>query len=411
MNYKSLFIVYCLIKTFDVFANTAPVILISIDGFSHKYLDMYQPKNILNLSKTGVITKGLLPVFPSKTFPNHLSIVTGVYPQNHGIIHNKFFHPLLNEEYTKGAGKNNSSWLIATPIWALAEQQGIKTAIYFWPESETKILGKLPSFYFPYKNNTSNIKRINQIVDWLKMPSSTRPQFIASYISTVDTAGHIYGPDSIEVKQAIEDVDDLLGVLFARLKNEVDEDVNIILVSDHGMVTSGKEFEIPLNTIVSAKDNVKIINGETQLFIYTNDINTRKETHIELIHSMTKNAKGSYQVFQKGEYPLHWHFDSKLTAIPDLIVNAIPPYSFSNNAKKHSAIATHGYDPQNVRDLDGIFIANGPSFRKGISIGSFENIHIFPLLVNILALNNTENIDGNLNVLAPIINSVPLTIE
>ena len=149
---RLLSVIFTFIISSSVYGQTAKstVILLSIDGFSYDYLATYKPKNILTFGKTGATAK-LLPIYPSKTFPNHLSIVTGVYPVQHGIVHNKFYHRVLKKNYTLGAGKFNSAWLTARPIWTLAEQQGLKTAIYFWPESETKVDGRLPTYYYPYK--------------------------------------------------------------------------------------------------------------------------------------------------------------------------------------------------------------------------------------------------------------------
>ena len=239
---KILFLLLILVSQ-SCYANN-PVILISIDGFAQHYLDKYQPKNILSLANSGVIAEAMYPIFPSKTFPNHLSIVTGVYPAEHGIVHNKFYHRKIGQEYSLGAGKQNSNWLTATPIWTLAEQRGIKTGVYFWPESEATVAGILPTYFFSYKHNTPNRTRVNQVVDWLKLPQDKRPQFVATYFSTVDSAGHEFGINSIELERAIKDIDIEIGHLVDRLKKEVSTPVNILLVSDHGMTTAGKDNAI-----------------------------------------------------------------------------------------------------------------------------------------------------------------------
>ncbi len=378
------------------------MILISIDGFANYYLEKYQPKNILALANSGVRAKALLPIYPSKTFPNHLSIVTGVYPANHGIIHNRFYRPDLKQHYYLGAGKDNPAWLTALPIWTVAEQQGVKTAIYFWPESETKIAGQLPSYYFPYQHNTPNITRINQLINWLKLPPNQRPQLLVSYFSTLDSAGHKYGPDSREVKQAIQDIDRLIGMLITRLEDEISQEVNIILVSDHGMANI-TPTAIDVDNLITKTKSLKLINGQTQLFIYSNNAQDIEDAKTQLLAQPDK-VKSKYRVYLKKEYPKHWQMKGKLRAIPDLIVEAIIPATFRYQNKDTGA-ATHGYDPLNNRDLDAIFIANGPSFNVKQVIEPFENIHIYPMLIEVLGLTNNHIVDGESKVLQPIINS------
>jgi len=375
---------YCLIAFFvsQVSFAKVPVVLISIDGFAQHYIEKYKPKNILALAEQGVIAKAMYPVFPSKTFPNHLSIVTGVYPAQHGIVHNKFYHRALKENYTLGAGRLNSAWLTARPIWTLAEQNGLISAIYFWPESETKVDGILPTYYFPYEHNTPNRVRIDKVVDWLKLPKTQRPDFIASYFSTVDSAGHRYG-HSPELAKAIFNVDEQIGYLVARIKKEVNTKVNIILVSDHGMTPAGKKHEIYWKKVLTADQQNNVVNGQTQLYVYQNDSKQLSKIRSRLLAQ--PNFKDKYQVYLKNEYPTHWHFESKSSTIPDMIVNAIPPYTFFEK-DHYTSEATHGYDAKFDDKLNAIFIANGPDFKANTTIEAFQNTGVFSLLTYLLKI-------------------------
>ena len=401
-----LFYFLCLLITSTAcFANKAPVIIISIDGFSHQYLTQYKPKNILALAREGVSSKGLLPVFPSKTFPNHLSIITGSYPAKHGIVHNNFYSPILKKNYHLGAANENSAWLTALPLWAVAEQQGVKSAVYFWPESEVKIPHGQPSFNMHYNKSTPNNNRIDKIITWLQLPKNQRPQFIAGYFSIVDTAGHEYGNNSVEVQHAVHDIDDVIGYLITRLKNEITEPVNLILVSDHGMTPAGDENAIPMNRVIpeqlSTQKGVLVVNGHTQLNIYF-DKNIKNDDRTSIFNQLSNDATAQYQVFQKGHYPNHWHFNQSQAVIPDLIVNAQPPFTFVSKGK-HASAGTHGYDPKGNNDLAAIFIASGPNFKQGLIIEPFENVHVFPLITQLLGIKNPENIDGNVDVLSNIL--------
>ena len=393
------FIIICLIiVSTSSFANN-PVILLSIDGFSHDYLAQYQPKNILALANKGVMANGLTPVFPSKTFPNHLSIVTGMYPANHGIVHNKFYHRKLKKKYTLGAGKNNPAWLTAKPLWTIAEQQGKKSAVYFWPESETTVDGILPSYLMKYKHSEPNINRINQIVDWLKLPKTERPDFIAGYFSIIDDIGHKFGPNSKEVAKAIAEIDSIVGLLIEKITIETTVTPNIILVSDHGMTPIDKQLIIQRKNLLADFSQLNIVNGQTQLYIYEEDTQLLNDVRS---HLMTAPEKQYFQVFDKGNYPKYWHFNANNEVIPDMIINALSPAIFKDSMG-YTSSATHGYDVSNNPELKAMFIAQGPDIKKGLTINSFENIHIFSLMETLLELPVSTNVDSDINVLSNII--------
>ncbi|MDG1753315.1 MAG: ectonucleotide pyrophosphatase/phosphodiesterase [Thalassotalea sp.] len=377
-----------------------PVILLSIDGFSHKYLAQYKPKNLLSLANQGIMADGMTPVFPSKTFPNHLSIVTGMYPAKHGIVHNKFYNKKLHKQYSLGAGKNNSAWLTANPIWAVAEEKGFKSAIYFWPESEAMVNGVLPSHYFPYKHNEPNINRINQIINWLKLPSIERPNFIAGYFSTIDDAGHRFGPNSKEVAEAILNIDTLIGTLIKRIKSETTATPNIIIVSDHGMTPIDKTLVINWKSLLSNYSKLNVINGQTQLYIYEED---KKVLNDVRSHLSNVSSKHQFEIMDKSNYPDHWHFNVNNAVVPDMVINALPPTIFVSE-KSHIGSATHGYDAKYNSDLSAIFIAHGPDLKNKVIINSFESIHVFSLIESLLGLPLSTDVDSDINVLSNITN-------
>lgn len=383
------------------------VVLLSIDGFSYEYLNKHQPPNILALVKSGVLAK-LQPVYPSKTFPNHLSIITGSYPINHGISNNKFYNTALGEKYYLGAGKSNTAWLTADPFWFVAQQQGFKTAVYFWPESEIK--GKTPTYNIPYNKTDSNNARFDQIIKWLQLPPELRPQFIASYFSSVDSAGHYYGPNSNELAKAVEEIDILIGGFIARLVKEVAEEVNVILVSDHGMLQKDRAKIIKPSMIFDQEtlDLIKtkaiiIARNDTQIYIYFTTLSELERSNT--IKKIVENKKNInlYRLYSKGNYPKHWQFGKKSKIVPDVILEALPPATFvkENHDIQFSNKGTHGYDALNQKNLMGIFIASGPSVAKVKEVRAFENIHVFPFMSGLLSIEQPKTIDGKREVLAP----------
>jgi len=378
------------------FANPT-VVLLSIDGFAQQYIEKYQPQNLLKLMKQGTYAKALLPVYPSKTFPNHLSIVTGSYTAKHGIIHNTFYRRDKNQQYTKGAGTKDGSWLKAIPIWSLAEKNGLTSAVYFWPESEVDYQGLLPTYNFSYNRVTSNETRFKQVISWLQLPENKRPKFIASYFSLVDHAGHLFGPDSNVTKKAVLKADRLIGEFITTLHEKVKQPINLIIVSDHGMQSIDKKSLIDWKPWLNNNQKMKIINGETQLLIYSNDKKQLKSVYTKI----TENADVRFNIYRQQDFPQHWHWSTNFNVLPDLVLNAKPPFVFDQYHTNQSK-GTHGYDPLNNKNMEAIFIATGPSFKKNVEVPAFENIHIFPLLKNLLGITeNTNNIDGNINVLKP----------
>jgi len=383
------------------------VVLLSIDGFSYEYLSKHQPSNILALAKSGISAK-LQPVYPSKTFPNHLSIITGSYPVNHGISNNSFYSPTLDKKYYKGAGKNNSAWLTADPFWSVAKQNGLKTAVYFWPESELK--GKTPTYNIPFNKKDTNRARFDQIIKWLQLPHKQRPQFIASYFSSVDSAGHYYGPYSNELALAVEEIDLLIGEFLARLKKEVTDEVNIILVSDHGMLQKDRAkiikpsmiFDQQILELIKAK-TIIVARNDTQLYIYFKTLDEQVRSRTIQKISTNKNNSNLYRLYSKGGYPKHWQFNKAVDIVPDVILEALPPATFVKESHniEFSDMGTHGYDALNQEDLMGLFIATGPSIHKSRKTMVFENIHIFPFMSGILSIKQPHSIDGKREVLAP----------
>ena len=212
------------------------VVLVSLDGFRYDYPQKFGAPHLLALAKRGASAPaGMLPSYPSLTFPNHYTIVTGLYPEHHGIVGNTFYDPTTKKTFSyKTSSSTEGSFYGGMPLWSLAEQQGMRSACFFWPGSEADIHGR-PSYYVPFQDNYPDEQRVDQVISWLKLPPAERPHFITLYYANTDHAGHIYGPDSEETRAAVHHVDEMVGDLSSKLA-QLHLPVDLIVVADHGMI-------------------------------------------------------------------------------------------------------------------------------------------------------------------------------
>ena len=230
-----------------------PLLLISIDGFRHDYFDKADTPNLDQLRSGGLQAEGLIPVFPSNTFPNHYAIVTGLYPEHHGIIDNSFYDPVYEAVFDMyiAAEVTNDRWWHGEPVWVTVIKQGGRSATLFWPGSEARINGYRPTFWHPYDHWMPHPDRVQRILDWVDMPAGERPDFMTLYFHLVDDAGHDYGPDSPQLAEAVEKVDTTIGVLLRGLRDRaVLKKMHILIVSDHGMADISRERTVNLDDYV-----------------------------------------------------------------------------------------------------------------------------------------------------------------
>jgi predicted AlkP superfamily pyrophosphatase or phosphodiesterase len=195
------------------------LVLISFDGWRWDYIDRADVPNLKALAKRGIRSQGLVPSFPSKTFPNHYTLVTGLYPDHHGIISNNIWDPIIGERFTMSAETaKDPRWWGGEPLWVTAIRQGQRASSMFWPGSEAAITGVRPTDWKPFDDNFPNKDRVAQVLKWLSLPEAERPSFITLYFSDVDDAGHTYGPDAWETLDAAEKLDAELGTLLAGIE-------------------------------------------------------------------------------------------------------------------------------------------------------------------------------------------------
>ncbi|PHR64380.1 MAG: alkaline phosphatase family protein [Idiomarina sp.] len=374
------------------------VVLISIDGFRHDYIELHGAPNIAKIAEQGVRSEGLIPVYPSKTFPNHISIVTGQYPSNHGIVDNNFYDTERKQRYKMGDGVKDSTWLTTLPIWNLAEFQGVKAATFFWPESEARINGRTPSYYFNYSTPAPNRQRIDQMVEWLKLPEAARPRLVTGYFSIVDTMGHRFGPESHQVAKAVKHVDELIGELWQRIHDETEVPVNLILVSDHGMSQITAKDMIDVKELNIDEELFEIVNASTRLMIYPKEDVSADQ--IQQLEQRLKQKQGNFVIESEQQLAQLGVTDGPRK--PAIVLGTTAPATFTTRPEEQRKDGgTHGF--HSSRDMDGLFVAAGPAIQQGTQINRFSNIHIYPFMAKLLELELMTEIDGDAEVLTPII--------
>jgi len=367
------------------------VLLISMDGFRYDYLDKANTPNFDKLVNTGVSAKALIPVFTSKTFPNHYSIATGMYAENHGLIANTFFANDLNKQYSirDRNAVENGAFYGGEPIWVTAESQNVISASYFWVGSEAVIKGQQPTYWKKYNQKVSFESRIDSVISWYSKPVQSRPRLILLYFHEPDWTGHEYGPNSNETISQIENMDNVFGNLITKIsKLSIYNNLNIIIVSDHGMTDVKPDRTIDLS-LVTDLSNMRVNGSGPTVFISSESKKQLKQTYKQL-----KNIDNA-DVYWKQNIPKRFHYRNHVR-IPDLLVLAnegwsLMPLGHGSSTPKGS----HGYDNQ-LDNMKAIFMAKGPSFKKGYRRDEFENIHIYPLITHILGIKSYPNIDGDL---------------
>jgi alkaline phosphatase D len=375
--------------------NAPYILLISIDGYRWDYNDIHKPKFLQKFKSEGASVKYLEPSYPTKTFPNHLSIVTGRYPMNHGIIGNRFFAPDLDKSYSlrDSSAVTNPLFYTAKPFWVLAEEQGLKTGTYFWPGSEAKIDGTFPSYYLKYNHGTSHKKRIDTVMEWFSMPKESRPHFVTLYFHDVDSAGHKFGPKAKETNQAVQKVDKSIEELLTKL-NRLDLELNVIIVSDHGMAElSNENLEIIGKTKRTKKllDNFKSVGRGPLVHFYRKNTDFKYITKtMKLLNREAKNFK----CYKKNSTPKKLNFRKNIR-IGDFVCIANKGWSIGT---KPTSIpkGNHGWSQFDGKDMHSILFAKGPNFKNKFETGKIRNIDIYPMMAKILGLEINHKIDGSI---------------
>ncbi|MCH8557054.1 MAG: ectonucleotide pyrophosphatase/phosphodiesterase [Balneolia bacterium] len=379
--------------------NRTPLILISIDGVKPTYFDHTDTPTLDSLAARGVLAEAMIPVFPTSTFPNHYSLVTGLYTENTGVISNTMFDEEIGRYFrlSDRSAVGDGRWYGGEPIWVTAENQDVRTATMFWPGSEAEIMGVRPTRHYTYDRSLSYEARVDSVLTWLQLEDETRPDLMTLYFSRVDSRGHSYGAYSDEALEALTYVDGVIGRLVTGLQEiGMWDEVNILFTSDHGMKDLSDDRVFFLDDVIDL-DDVNIINWSPVVMMQP--LEGKKME----VYEALKAAEENFTVYLKEDLPERWRFGNH-HRVPDIVAVADLGWTLTNRSfyeRRGILAATHGFDNA-YPEMQTYFMAVGKDFKQGEVIEPFEVIHIYELMSYILNLDPAEN-DGSLDVLRPIL--------
>jgi predicted AlkP superfamily pyrophosphatase or phosphodiesterase len=376
-------------------ADSRPLlILVSFDGFRWDYDRKAPAPNLRRMAARGVRADGLIPVYPSKTIPNHYSIVTGLYPAHHGMVANTIRDPVTGRLFESSNRSEVASpiWWGGDPIWNIAQRAGIAAASMFWAGSEAPIGGIRQRYWREFDDRVPAAARVDQVLAWLDLPPAERPSLVTLYLNDTDTVGHWYGPDSPQVRDAIVASDEQLGRLIDGLERRgMLPQANVVVVSDHGMAATRQD-----RTIV-AEDYVALADAEIVDINPTLGLAPRQGREDAVVRAVI-GAHPRLSMYRRGETPEHWRFRDQprvpaVTGVADEGWVVLRRAEVSSYWRRSPVGGQHGYDPR-IPSMRGIFIAVGPAFKEGATVPAFENIHVHHIIAMAMGLTPAEN-DGD----------------
>ncbi|XP_019615525.1 PREDICTED: venom phosphodiesterase 2-like [Branchiostoma belcheri] len=371
-----------------------PVLLISLDGFKAEYLLRDITPTIGRMARCGVHAPYMYAQFPTVTFPNHYTIVTGLYGESNGIAENNMYDPVFNTSFCLGCNESFvPAWWGGEPLWNTVQKQGKRSGTFFWPGSDVSVDGMYPDYYRRYDGSVPYEDRVNQVLEWLDLPENTRPSFMTLYFSAVDTTGHIYGPDSKEIREALKEIDCTMAQLMDGLaERDLLGCINIITVADHGMADTSCDRVVRLDKLTDTNE-MHIYSGSVgRIRPLRPDIDNTFDP-IAVADSLTCSSP-HMTVYNKRDLPKRFHFANN-RRIEDVIISVEDKWLVARGAEDHYATercagGTHGYDNE-YRSMHALFVAHGPAFKQNTESPPFQNIELYDLMADLVGVTPAPN--------------------
>ncbi|WP_345295590.1 ectonucleotide pyrophosphatase/phosphodiesterase [Luteimonas vadosa] len=380
------------------------VVLVSLDGFRAGDVRADLAPNLARLATEGVHADWMTPSYPTLTFPNHYTLVTGLRPDRHGVVHNTMRDDALGRFRTEDrAAVGDGRWWGGVPIWVTAERAGLPTATLSWPGSEAAIDGVRPGRWHLFDADRPMDARVDAVLDWLGEPPATRPRFVTLYFEAIDVASHAHGPDSPQARAAVREVDAMLGRLVDGLgRLGLWQATDLVIVSDHGMATVPPGQAIAVEDLVPAEVATVVTTGQSVGFEPRPGREADAARHLLGRHP-------HHACWRKSDLPPRWRYGShpRVPAIVcqmDVGWDAIRRETLARRPTDHDR-GSHGFDPADP-SMRTLFVAHGPSFRRGVRLAPFDNVDVYPLLARLLGVDPEPN-DGAARTWGPALATEP----
>lgn len=375
-----------------------PVILISLDGFRADYFGRVPTPNLDRIASAGARASYMTSVFPSLTFPNHYSLVTGLTSESHGITFNTMYSPEFNAYFSISDpdAVSDARWWGGEPVWNSNARAGGRSGVYFWPGSEAPIGGMRPDYWVRYNGSVPYAERVDTLLGWLDAGEAKRPSLLLLYMSAVDSAGHAYGPDSVEVESAIGEVDAAVGRLLAGLDARglgLDAHATVIVVSDHGMAALSPNRTFALDGMLAAA--APFLSGPVNVLTYSPVTQfwaaSDADAAVLVAAAAPLLAAYNYTVYARADVPERFHFRTS-DRIPAAIGVAPVEWTALPSAADAASLrgGAHGYDPE-AAQMRAIFLAAGPRIRQRLALGAVRNLDVYELLCELLRVAPAPN--------------------
>ena len=371
------------------------LILISLDGFKPGYLDTFDLPGMRRLAQRGVRASALIPVFPSLTFPNHYSLVTGLHPEGHGIVSNTFYDPMVRATYSLSNREavGDARWYRGEPIWVTAEKQGMVAACYFWPGSEAPIGGVRPTMWRTYDAGIGQAERVRTVVEWLRRPTERRPHVITLYFSELDSASHSHPLESPAIEEAARSIDRSINQLVDAIDaSPIRDRIYLLLTSDHGMAELTPERELALAPLVDMADVEHAFGGPVANLHVRGGAPAAARVRDSLNARLTNG-----RAYIREELPERFHYRADPRA-GDVVVVMDEGWTLITGLRRlvrpfRGRRGMHGWDPA-LPSLQALFVAVGPGIRAGAVVGAVHNVDVYPFMTELLGLRPASPLDG-----------------
>jgi alkaline phosphatase D len=363
-----------------------------VDGLRHDFPERYAMERVLALKKDGAAVERLIPAFPSTTFPNFHTIATGLRPERHGLVAMVFHDRRMGRGFSYTRNSSEGEWYGGTPFWLLAEAQGVRAAMYFWPGSDAAIGGRRPSEYRKYDSSVTHEQKTAQVLAWLGAPEGSQPGLVVVYFADVDSAGHTHGPNSAEVRAACAKVDATVGRLVDGIRG-VAPAANIVLLSDHGMSEVRGHLDLSKEADFTG---CLAANEAPMTMVYCDEARKREEVY----RALKARRTAEWQVYRRHQTPAHLKY-RRSPRIGDLViiprapymVQVLPPGDAEAKPVPRHLKGMHGYDPR-WPEMHALLIGSGPAFRAGARLGRASTADVYLLLCNLLGMKPAAGLDA-----------------